>query len=207
MTGGRARRGDPRKEVNVQRTAQAQGSATLAGLLLGIAMLVALALPGMADAAVTAPANIISFPSRDFVSASGYDINKLYTVEVQHPDGRVAGTVTDLVPKEDPTTPGLGLIEINHPGGYCWNGVTPDIRPGDIVRIKSQDAVPAVDESTVRNVTAQRPVQTGPGTIQIHGAAQDAAGLPLPEAELEQRMVAPGDAFVNGRRTLRANNT
>src|SRR3954447_13512566 len=208
MTGGRARRGDPRKEVNVQRTAQAQGSATLAGLLLGIAMLVALVLPGMADAAVTAPANIISFPSRDFVSASGYDINKLYTVEVQHPDGRVAGTVTDLVPKEDPTTPGLGLIEINHPGGYCWNGVTPDIRAGDIVRIKSQDAIPTVGESTVRNVTAKRPVQTAPDTIQIHGTAQDANGLPLPEAELEQRLVVPGDAFLkNGRRTLRANNT
>src|SRR3954453_16124978 len=208
MTGGRARREDPRKEVNVQRTAQAQGSATLAGLLLGIAMLVALALPGMADAAVTAPANIISFPSRDFVSASGYDINKLYTVEVQHPDGRVAGTVTDLVPKEDPTTPGLGLIEINHPGGYCWNGVTPDIRAGDIVRIKSQDAIPTVGESTVRNVTAKRPVQTAPDTIQIHGTAQDANGLPLPEAELEQRLVVPGDAFLkNGRRTLRANNT
>src|SRR3954454_21119061 len=208
MTGGRARRGDPRKEVNVHRTAQAQGSATLAGLLLGIAMLVALALPGMADAAVTAPANIISFPSRDFVSASGYDINKLYTVEVQHPDGRVAGTVTDLVPKEDPTTPGLGLIEINHPGGYCWNGVTPDIRAGDIVRIKSQDAIPTVGESTVRNVTAKRPVQTAPDTIQIHGTAQDANGLPLPEAELEQRLVVPGDAFLkNGRRTLRANNT
>src|SRR4051794_36096764 len=208
MTGGRARRGDPRKEVNVQRTAQAQGSATLAGLLLGLAMLVALALPGMADAAVTAPGNIISFPSRDFVSASGYDINKLYTVEVQHPDGRVAGTVTDLVPKEDPTTPGLGLIEINHPGGYCWNGVTPDIRAGDIVRIKSQDAIPTVGESTVRNVTAKRPVQTAPDTIQIHGTAQDTSGNPLPEAELEQRLVVPGDAFLkNGRRTLRATNT
>jgi hypothetical protein len=54
-------------------------------------------------------------------------------------------------------------------------------------------------------VTAKRPVQTAPDTVQIHGTAQDAAGNPLPIAELEQRLVAPGDLFLaNGRRTLRA---
>jgi len=177
------------------------------GVMAGVATVVALAAPGLAGATVNAPANIISFPSRDFVSATGYDLNKLYTVEVQHPDGTVAGTVTDLAPKDDGEGGGLGIIEINHPGGYCWVGVTPDIRPGDTVRIKSQDAVPTVDEATVRNVTATRPVQTGPGTIQIHGTAQDATGAPLPEAELEQRLVVPGDAFdVNGKRTIRAND-
>src|SRR3954468_4591615 len=163
------------------------------------------AVPGVASAAVTAPANIISFPSRDFVSATGFKLADLYTVEVQHPDGTVSGRVTGLAPKDDGEGGGLGIIEINHPGGYCWSGVTPDIRPGDTVRIKSQDAVPSVDESTVRNVTAARPVQTAVDTIQIHGTAQDATGAPLPEAELEQRLVIPGDAFdVNGRRTLRA---
>src|SRR3954468_20642145 len=129
------------------------------------------AVPGVASAAVTAPANIISFPSRDFVSATGFKLADLYTVEVQHPDGTVSGTVSGLAPKDDGEGGGLGIIEINHPGGYCWVGVTPDIRPGDTVRIKSQDAVPTVDEATVRNVTATRPVQTGPGTIQIHGTA------------------------------------
>jgi hypothetical protein len=175
------------------------------GLLIGVTTAVGLVAPGLAGAAVTAPANIISFPSRDFVSATGYDLTKLYTVEVQHPDGTVAGTVTDLAPKDDGEGGGLGIIEINHPGGYCWVGVTPDIRPGDTVRIKSQDATPTVDESTVRNVTAKRPVQTAPDTIQIHGTAQAANGAPLPVGELEQRLVVPGDAFaINGRRTLRA---
>src|SRR4051794_41846729 len=116
--------------------------------------------PAAASAAVTAPRDVISFPSRDFVSATGYDLTKLYTVEVQHPDGTVAGTVTDLAPKDDGEGGGLGIIEINHPGGYCWSGVTPDIRPGDTVRIKSQDAVPSGDESTGRNVTAARPGPT-----------------------------------------------
>jgi hypothetical protein len=165
------------------------------------------AAPGVAGAAVTAPRDIISFPSRDFVSAAGYDIDQPVTVEVEHPDGRVVGTVTDVTPVEDPATPGLGMVEVNHPGGACWVGNTPDIRPGDIVRITNQ-TTGAVDTSVVRNVTAQRPVQTAPDTVQIHGTAQDAAGNPLPEAQLEQRLVVPGDAFLkNGRRTLRASNT
>jgi hypothetical protein len=70
------------------------------GLLAGAAVAFALGAPGLANAATTAPADIISFPSRDFVSATGYDLSKLYTVEVQHPDGRVAGTVSDLAPKD-----------------------------------------------------------------------------------------------------------
>ena len=105
-----------------------------AGLLAGVAAAVGLVAPGVAGAAVTAPRDVISFPARDFVSASGYDVNQPVTVEVVHPSGVVAGTVTDVTPKEDPATPGLGLVEVNHPGGACWVGVTPDIRAGDVVR-------------------------------------------------------------------------
>src|SRR4051794_40743062 len=190
-----------------RRSASARRRARATGVLVGVTSAVGLIAPGLAGAAVKAPANIISFPSRDFISATGLDLAKTYTVEVQHPDGTVAGTVTGLAPKDDGEGGGLGIIEINHPGGYCWNGVTPDIRPADIVRIKSEETTPVVDEATVRNVTAARPVQTGPGTIQVHGTAQDATGLPLPEGELESRLLVPGDAFdVNGRRTLRAND-
>ena len=175
-------------------------------MLAGAVALAALMAPGAASAAVNAPHNVISFPSRDFVSASGYDINQPVTVEVQHPSGTIAGTVKDITPKEDPTTPGLGLVEVNHPGGACWVGVTPDIRAGDTIRIINQ-VTGAVDTSVVRNVTAARPVQTNASTVQIHGTAQDAAGNPLPVAEIEQRLVAPRDLFLaNGRRTLRATN-
>jgi hypothetical protein len=175
-----------------------------AGLLAGVAAAVGLVAPGVAGAAVTAPRDIIAFPARDFVSASGYDVDQPVTVEIEHPSGTVVGTVKDVTPKEDPTTPGLGVVEVNHPGGACWQGVTPDIRPGDVVRITNQ-VTGAVDTSTVRNVTASRPVQTAPDTVQIHGTARDANGDPLPIAELEQRLVAPNDAFLkNGRRTLRA---
>src|SRR4051794_36654961 len=177
------------------------------GLLIGVTTAVGLVAPGLAGAAVTAPADIIAFPARDFVSAPGYKLSDVYTVEVQHPDGRVVGTVTDVAPKDDAEGGGLGIIEVNHPGGYCWTTNTPDIRPGDVVRIKDQ-TTGSVDESTVRNVTASRPVQTAAGTIQVHGTAQAADGTPLPEAELEQRLVGSSrDAFdVNGKRTIRAND-
>ena len=62
------------------------------------------------------------------------------------------------------------------------------------------------DETVVRNVTAARPVQTAPDTVQIHGTAVQADGVtPLPVGQIEQRLVANRDAFLlNGRRTLRA---
>src|SRR4051794_31357452 len=190
-----------------RRSRSARRRARATGLLVGVTTAVGLVAPGLAGAAVTAPADVIAFPARDFVSAPGYKLSDLYTVEVQHPDGRVVGTVTDVAPKDDAEGGGLGIIEVNHPGGYCWTTNTPDIRPGDVVRIKDQ-TTGSVDESTVRNVTASRPVQTAPGTIQVHGTAQAADGTPLPEAELEQRLVGSSrDAFdVNGKRTIRAND-
>jgi hypothetical protein len=181
---------------------RAAGAAALSAALL--------ALPGSASAAVAPDHLITSFPKRDFVSAEGYNPDHLYTLEVQHPGSATpVGTVTDVQPD------GAGILEVNHPGGACWVGVTPDIRAGDVVRIIDQTATaaanaagvaaPAPDESTVRNVTALRPVQTAPDTVQIHGTAQDALGNPLPIGELEQRLVAPGEQFlINGKRQISA---
>jgi hypothetical protein len=188
----------PRRASTRARAARA------VGLLAGVAAAATLVAPAVSGAAVSAPRLVTSFPARDFVSAEGFKIDQPVTVEIVHPDGTVAGTVRDVLPKEDPATPGLGLVEVNHPGGACWVGVTPDIRAADVVRITNQ-VTGDVDTSTVRNVTAQRPVQTGPGTVQIHGTARDGAGGPLPIAEIEQRLVAPNDLFLkNRRRTLRA---
>jgi hypothetical protein len=158
-----------------------------------------LALPGSASAAVAPGHLITAFPQRDFVSAGGYNPDHFYTVEVQHPGSATpVGTVTDVQPDS------TGLLEVNHPGGACWVGVTPDVRAGDVVRIIDQ-TTPATDESAVRNVTASRPVQTAPDTVQIHGTAQDALGNPLPVGQLEQRLVAPGEQFLaNGKRQISA---
>jgi hypothetical protein len=163
----------------------------------------------------TTGVNILAFPQRDFISAAGYHASDVVQVSVIHPSG-VSYSTNDVSPQPDPTAPAgtafAGVVEVNHPGGACWPTTTPDIRPGDKVRITitanadEPARVGVADETTVRNVTAGRPVQTAPDTVQIHGTAVDSDGTtPLPVGEIEQRMVANRDAFLlNGRRTLRA---
>src|SRR5262249_41342975 len=159
-----------------------------------------------------APLSIIAFPQRDFVSASGYSADDRVVVKVIHPGGvtRTTDPANPLTPLADPGAPPgdpfAGLIEVNHPGGYCWFGTTPDIRPGDVVRIDIVGGPRAgrSDATVVSNVTDVAPVQDGPDVV-IHGTAQDAAGNPIPLAQIEQRLVTSGGLFdVNGRRTLRA---
>jgi hypothetical protein len=107
-----------------------------------------------------------------------------------------------------------GLIQVNHPGGVCWVGTTPNIKPGDQIRITNA-AGTAADQTTDANVTTQFPVQVGAGvpdangvlryTIQVHGTAVDQFGAPLPVAQVESRLVANKQQFdLNGRRTIRA---
>src|SRR5438067_145644 len=164
-----------------------------------------------------APIQILVFPQRDFVSASGYTADDHVVVTVTHPNGATLSTDpnTPIIPQDDPRAapgaPFAGIVEVNHPGGACWFQTTPDIRPGDKVRITivsnplDSTRVGRADETNVANVTAQRPVQLNPTTVQIHGTAATAAGGPIEAAQLEQRMVANRDAFLlNGRRTLRA---
>ena len=76
------------------------------------------------------------FTNRDFVSGLGYAQDSLVDVEVWR-DGVLAGFANDIAPADDPGTPGVfdGLVEVNHPGGACWTDFTPDIKPGDKVRL------------------------------------------------------------------------
>ncbi|NOT03029.1 MAG: choice-of-anchor D domain-containing protein [Anaerolineales bacterium] len=155
-----------------------------------------------------APHSLIAFSQRDFVSVSGYAETETVTIEIIHSAIFGGGIVTagpGLVPVDDPSTPEFdGIVEVNHPGGYCWNGVTPDIRPGDKLRV-TVDQTNVADQTTVANVVSKRAVQTGPNTVQIHGTAQDVNGNPIPADQLEQRLVSPGNLFdFNNRRTLRA---
>lgn len=150
-----------------------------------------------------APVSISVFPARDFVSADGYRADDRGIVRVIHPDGTTWST--------DPATPLApigGLIEVNHPGGYCWFGKTPDIRWGDRVQVELVGGPRSgrIDEVVVANVYARRPIQTGPNTIEVHGTAQDSLGQPLPLAALEHRLISTlGVLFEQStKRTLRA---
>src|SRR4051812_38594183 len=167
-------------------------------------------LAGTANAAVTSPHSINVFYHRDFVQGSGFQAGDLVTVEALR-NNTVIGTAANVVPTDDPTTaPFDGLVTINHPGGACWDNFTPDLQRGDVIRTTITNAplgsTTAVDTTPVADIeVTQQAFQSGPGQVQIKGFAADAAGNPLPIAQVEQRMVANKQAFdLNGRRTLRA---
>jgi hypothetical protein len=167
------------------------------------ALTIAAALAAPAGAAVTLPHSIAVFYHRDFVQASGFHDGELVNVTASR-NGVVIGTATD-VPAID-SAPGLGdgLVTVNHPGGSCWDTVTPDLRPGDVV---TTTAASGTDSTSVANVEITQQATRVGGDIVVKGYAADAAGNPLPLDQIQERMVAgnPLPLFdKNGKRTLRA---
>src|SRR3954465_6258260 len=144
---------------------------------------------------------LIGFPQRNFISATGYTPGVSYTFSVIRA-GNVVSTSSPIV--ADAT----GLAEVNHPGGACWTGVTPNIQPGDTIRISGGGLI---EQTTVAGVTDERPTVTsvdpvtGGGTIEVHGTAVAPGGGQLPIDQIEQRLIARNDSFdINGRRATRA---
>ena len=189
------------------------------GALLASAVLAA---PSMAAEPPAPGHQIIAFPQRDFVSATGYVNGVDAYVEVIR-NGVPIAISTPVQPLDDPKTPGFdGLVEVNHPGGGCWDTSTgtPDIGPGDKIRVFQEqddpttpgvvDMIPVADDTTTTAaVTAGRPTASG-STVTVRGTAEkvDAAGnptgTPIPLAQIEQRLINKDRFSVNGRRDLRA---
>jgi hypothetical protein len=145
---------------------------------------------------------LIAFPARDFLSTSGYAPNTKYSFALLR-NNKVFATSSTA------TSDATGVVEVNHPGGACWNTVTPNVQPGDVVRIVGPDGV--ADQTTVAGITSERPIVTaidavtGGGTVEVHGTANDGTGKQIPVDQIEQRLVANRDLFdINGRRTVRA---
>jgi hypothetical protein len=169
-----------------------------------------------------APIQVISFPARDFVSSSGFLDTDTVEVQVLRREGGQLVLVSSAtqIPQADPRAapgqPFAGIVEVNHPGGACWDGTNPDIRRGDIIReiaFRPDGTIRTVEQTTTSDVIAKRPVivqhassaTAKDGVIEIHGMAMDANGDPIPADQVEQRLVANRDAFdLNGRRTIRA---
>jgi hypothetical protein len=105
---------------------------------------------------------------------------------------------------EDITVGTDGLAEVNHPGGGCWlaDTQTPNIRPGDVVRITNL-ATHTAEQTTVANVTADQPTSPAKGTVVVTGMALNPDGTPMDLANVEERLVNAAK-FANGKRTLRA---
>jgi hypothetical protein len=199
--------------MEVDARVAARSSRRRASVAVGVAVLcaatTAFAAPAGAANPPTLPHSIISFPERDFVSAEGYEEGVPVLVEVLR-NGHIIGTSTEVMPGDDATAPGFdGIVEVNHPGGGCWVGSTPDIRPGDEVRTTQlPGGVPGQqDATTTAHVHADAAVRDG-SDIVVRGTAFELDGTtPLPLDAIEQRIIAGNPGFENGRRRLQASST
>ena len=70
------------------------------------------------------------FPERDFISIDGFLPGSDVQVVVRRGTGDrpVIGTARGIVNKS-------GVFEVNHPGGVCWTGQTPNILAGDVIDV------------------------------------------------------------------------
>jgi hypothetical protein len=123
--------------------------------------------------------NITVFHNIDFVAVFGYGpIGRQVTVRVLR-NGVVIGSASG--PAIDAEgSPGL---EVNHGPegaprpGDCWDGHTPDIRPGDVIRVTDSRGT---DQVTVDNIAfTGAPSEEAGGDIVVPFTAIDAAGAPI----------------------------
>lgn len=173
------------------RTVRAVTHTALIGLVAGG---VAMASTQVAQAVPTAPDNIVVFPQRDFLTLEGYQghVGDLATVVVKR--GAVTtGTAQGTIAEGDPA------LEVNHPGGVCWQGVTPNIKPGDEVTVSFADGT--TDSATTLTPEVTGYAKAGAADLVVRGIRTNA----VPRAQIEQRIVAPDlkDTAV-GRRDVRA---
>ncbi len=156
-----------------------------------------------------APHALTAFPSRDFVSEDGLTSGDTVVFEVTHSAERGGATVASkpFVVGDD------GLAEVNHPGGTCWDVVTPNIVAGDTIRTVVTDSPNGVRNGTadvthVADITAGRPVNSAPGTITLKGTAVGTDGAQFAAGDFDARLVAPGKVFAKTtKRDLRAPGT
>lgn len=168
--------------------------AVLAAALLAFAALAATTLPAGASptepGSVRSGKNVTVFHDADFIAAFGHKLDERLTVDVYRGEHRIATASGPAVGTEE----GSGL-EVNHgPAGAaapgdCWEGVTPDILPGD--RVVVTDSAGATDSVFVDQVSIDPagPVDTNPADpfapVVLEGRASYADGTPIPVNRLD----------------------
>jgi hypothetical protein len=130
--------------------------------------------------------NITVFHNIDFVAVFGYGpVGSPVTVRVLR-RGVVIGSASG--PAID--AEGLPGLEVNHGPegaarpGDCWEGATPDIKPGDVIRVTDRRGT---DQVTVDNIAfTGPPVEATPGgDIVVPFTALLANGNPVPLARID----------------------
>ncbi len=153
------------------------------------------AVPG--PAGIAAGKNITVFHNVDFIATFGWAVGESVTVQVLR-NGAVIGQATG--PAVD--TPEGGALEVNHgpegapQPGDCWEGHTPDVRPGDLVRVTGGGTTNEVIVDEISLSAASHNLATN--EVEVRGIARTAAGVAIPPADLnsgEFRTLLPGGQY------------
>ena len=141
-----------------------------------------------------APHVIAILADNSALEMSGYPASAALRVAVRR-DGVRVGDATV-------TTDGAGSASVNGGAAGCWTDATPDIRPGDTVKVSGPGFS---DSATAQAVTVQAAVQTAVDTVEVHGTATAPDGTALPVAGVEARITAAAaQPFSGARGDLRA---
>lgn len=134
---------------------------------------------------VAAGHNITVFHNIDFVAVFGYTVGEELTVQVFRGTnliGTATGNAREAVPGE------VGL-EVNHGPtgtplpGDCWEGTTPNIRPGDRIVVTSASGVDEVVVDRIR--FSGQPKEIAGGDIIVPFGAFRADGRPYGPAKID----------------------
>ena len=140
--------------------------------------------------------NITVFHNIDFVATFGWGVGDSLTVEVLRNDvliGSAAGRTFDAAPDG-------GAMEVNHgplgspAPGDCFDGHTPDIRPGDLIRVSGNGTVSEiiVDDLSFSGPPALDP--TDNTTVLVKGVAKTFDGAAIPPGDLNSAEFREGSA-------------
>jgi hypothetical protein len=147
----------------------------------GLAATALAALPASATIVNVADGhNITVFHNIDFVTATGWAANEEITVNV-HRRGVLIGTATGEA--SDPEATGSFGLEVNHGpeaapvAGDCWEGRTPDIRPGDRVSVTNGAETDTVVVDRIE--FTGRPEELRSGAIVVPFVAKRANGTAI----------------------------
>ena len=133
---------------------------------------------------VPADHNITVFHNIDFVATFGWDLGENLKIEVLRNDVVIGSAEAPAVA----TAEGNGL-EVNHGpeaaavDGDCWEGHTPDIRPGDTVRVTHASGVSEVVVDRISFTGTA--VEDANSDILMRGVAKFADGTNIPIAQLD----------------------
>ena len=176
-----AKKSNRRRTLSGKRLCAAFSAVAIAATTVGLAPATATVGP----AGIAPGINITVFHNIDFVATFGWTVGEAVTVDVIRNGvtiGSAAGPAID--------TPDGGALEVNHgPAGVpqdgdCWTGHTPDVRPGDLIRVSGAGTV---SEVIVDNITFSGPATENPVNhdIEVRGVAKFDNGSNVPIVELD----------------------